>query len=172
MFREGVVTTDNFTAVTGQAPPTYPFEQSCWSFALGTELYLATFGEISQAPLSVGVTLLFGKDIPAQSRSMPQKMTTQVRIVIRMPLSFIQTQESLSQQVALLIDQAFYQVGGKLEIQDYEQFPSVPVADGGCISWAAEPRGTWEFTSTAGEPIEEMVMDMEVNYPQPEEEWQ
>lgn len=166
-LRDQITSTTKFTAVAGVSG-TYPFTQNLWGFSIGTEFFQVALQEASQPALPLGVTLQFGVEQPDESRSMPQNMNLKFMLTVRVPLSLIPTQESLGQQIALLIDQALFRCAGKLDITDFDVHPTVKAV--GQISWATVRRQAWEFQKTTS-PVEELRMKMDLKYPQPQEEW-
>lgn len=168
-LRDGVVDTAKFTAVAGQAG-TYPFTQNVWTFSLGSDLYQIMMSEAASAPLLDGVTLQFGPDIPDTSKAMPQEAMMKCGIIVRAPLLLVPTQESIGQQIALKIDQAFYRANGRTPLMDFDAYPAVPTTPPSMVTWTKVPRGSWEFKKATG-PIEEFRLLFEVRYSQPAGEW-
>lgn len=164
-LRETVVATTKFTLVDGVAGA-YPTTQHVWTFALGSELYQITVGELADMPLPYGITVQFSTERPDESQAMPQFYTVDVRILLRVPPSV--TDESVAWQLALKIDQALFRAAGRCEIKDYEQNPSITT--GTYLTWTPVPRGIWEATDS-GSALEQMELRFTAQYAQPESEW-
>lgn len=164
-LREATVDTAKFTLVENVSGA-YPFVEYVWTFALGAQLYQAVVVELSDTPLPLGVMVQFSIERPDDSQAMPQFYTCDVRVLIRVPPMAVG--ESVSQQLALKIDQALFRAAGRCEIKDYSQNPAV--STGTYLTWTPVPRGSWEMLETDTE-LEEFQLTFQVQYAQPESEW-
>lgn len=168
-LRDGTINSSLFSAVPA-ATSKYPFTQDVWGFTIDGEFLQIILQEASEDPLERGVTLQFGIEQPADSKSMPQRMNLKFGIVVRVPLTLDPSKDSLSQQIALKIDQALYETAGRLTITDYYVDPAVAVTNNPIMSWVKKRRQEWEYKKTKS-PMEELRMMMDMEYAQPQEEW-
>lgn len=159
-LRNGSVDMTNFTSVVNVSGA-FPFGQGVWSFTLGSEVYLLTYGELSDDPIWQGVSVQFGLERPHESHAMPQLVNLDVNVVVRAPITYVPTQESVGLQIAKQIDLALYQNGARLEIKDYDVYPATTTNT--FMSWQKTLRGTWAFEKS-GSSFEQLRMKMMLQY--------